>query len=70
MLALTAFGCLSYKVLGIFIDANTWIKGVQIGYHEIKILNFPDDTTIFLSKDINCYTRIQSIKISHETASS
>ena len=36
----------------------------------MKILNFPDSTTIFLLRDINCYTRIQSIKKSHEIASS
>ena len=27
----------------------------------MKILNFPDDTTIFLLRDINYHTRIQSI---------
>ena len=60
-----------YKVLAIdVIDVNTWIRGVQIGDHEMKILNFPDDTTIFLLRDINCHTRIQSIKKSHEIASS
>ena len=32
--------------------------------------NFPDDTTIFLSRDINCHNRIQSILKSHEKASS
>ena len=36
----------------------------------MKILNFPDDTTPFLSRDINCHTRIQSIKKSHEIVSS
>ena len=36
----------------------------------MKILNYPDDTTIFLLKNINCHTRIQSIKKSHEIASS
>ena len=50
-----------YKVLAIFIDANMRIKGVQIGGHEMKIINFPDDTTIFLLTDINWNTRIQSI---------
>ena len=30
-------------------------------YSEIKILNFPDGTTIFLLRDINNYYRIQSI---------
>ena len=42
-----------YKVLAIFIDADTMIKGVQIGDHEMKILIFPHDTTIFLLTDIN-----------------
>ena len=36
----------------------------------MKILNFPDNTPIFLLKDINCYTRTQSIKKSHEIVSS
>ena len=57
-----------YKVLAIFIDANTWTKGVQIRDHEMKILHFPDDTTVFLLRDINCHTRIQSVKKSHEIA--
>ena len=36
-------GC---KVLAIFIDANMRIKSIQIGDHEIKILDVPDDNTI------------------------
>ena len=36
------------EVLAVFIDANTKIKGIQIGDHEIKIVNFAYDTTIFL----------------------
>ena len=59
-----------YEVLAIFIDANTRIKGVQIWDHEMKILNFPDETTIFLLRDINWHTRIRSILKSHEKASS
>ena len=31
------------KVLAVFIDADTRIKGIQIGDHEIKIVNFADD---------------------------
>ena len=31
-----------------FIDPNERIKGMQIGDHEIKIVNFADYTTIFL----------------------
>ena len=42
-----------YKVLATFIDADTRIKGVQIGDHEVKILNFSDDTTVFFLRDIN-----------------
>ena len=36
------------EILAVFIDANATIKGIQIGDHEIKILNFDDNTTIFL----------------------
>ena len=36
----------------------------------MKILNFHDDTTIFLSRDINYHTRIQPISKSHEKPSS
>ena len=36
----------------------------------MKILNFPDDTTIFLLRDINWHARIQSILKSHQKASS
>ena len=32
--------------------------------------NFPDDTTIFLLRDINNHNRIQSILKSHEKVSS
>ena len=44
------------------------IKGIQIGDHQIKILNFADDTTIFL-KDITCLNRIQVILKQYEDAS-
>ena len=56
------------EVLAIFIIANTKVKWVQIGIHEIKIINFADDTTIFL-KDIDCLTRIQAIFNLYEKAS-
>ena len=36
------------------------MKGVQIGDHEIKLVNFADDITIFLG-DITCLNRIQVI---------
>ena len=48
------------QVLANFIDANKRIKGVQIGDHEIKLVNFTDDITIF-SEDITCLNRIQVI---------
>ena len=48
------------EVLAIFTDANTKIKGIQIGDHEIKIVNFADDTTIFL-RDFSCLTKIELI---------
>ena len=57
------------EVLANFIIADTKIKGIQIGSHEIKIVNFADDTTIFL-RDINCLDRIQTILELYETASS
>ena len=47
-----------------FINANNRIKGIQIGDHEIKIVNFAEDTTIFL-KGI-----IQAIFKLYEDASS
>ena len=58
-----------YISAAIFIDVNTRIKGVQIWDHEIKILNFPDDTTIFLLRDNNLHIKIQSILKSHEKTS-
>ena len=36
------------------------IKGIQIGDHEIKIVNFDDNTIIFL-RDITCPNGIQVI---------
>ena len=48
------------EVLANFIDADKRMKGVQIGDHEIKLVNFADDITIF-SGDITCLNRIQVI---------
>ena len=36
------------ELLASFIHANKRIKRIQIGEHEIKIVNFAHDTTIFL----------------------
>ena len=53
------------KALANFIDANKRIKGVQIGEHEIKLVRFTDDITIFL-RDITYFNRIQVILKQHE----
>ena len=57
------------EILANFIIVDKRIKGIQIGNQEIKIVNFADDTTIFL-KDIDCLNRIQSILKLYEDASS
>ena len=31
-----------------FIQGDEMVKGIQIGDHEIKLVNFANDTTIFL----------------------
>ena len=48
------------ELLAIFIDTDTKNKGIQIGEHEINIVNFAYDTTIFL-RDFRCLTNIQLI---------
>ena len=53
------------KALANFIDANKRMKGVQIGNHEIKLVNFADDITIFIG-DTTCLNRIQVILILYE----
>ena len=58
------------KVSPIFIDADMRIINEQIEDHEMKIWNFPDETTIFLLKDINCHNRTESILKALEKASS
>ena len=59
------------EVLARLIYANKRIKGTQIGGdHEIKILDFAEDTTILL-RDIICLNRIQVIlKLYEDTYSS
>ena len=46
------------EVLPNFINADIMTKGIQTEYHEIKVLDFADDTIIFL-RDITCLNRIQ-----------
>ena len=57
------------ETLANFIIVDKRIKDIQIGNQEIKIVNFADDTTIFL-RDIDCLNRIQSILKLYEDASS
>ena len=47
-------------VLANFINAAERIKGIQIGENGMKIVNFDDNTNIFL-RDVNCLNRIQEI---------
>ena len=47
-------------VFASFIDAAQRIKGIQIGGHEIKLVNFADEITFFLA-DITCLNRIHMI---------
>ena len=39
---------IAIEVLANFINTDKVIKGIQIGDHEIKTVNFADDATIFL----------------------
>ena len=39
---------ITIEVLANFINTDKMIKGIQIGDHEIKIVDFADNTTIFL----------------------
>ena len=48
------------EVLANFINGDKRIKGIQIGDHEIKIVTFTDNTTIFV-RDITCLNRVQVI---------
>ena len=43
-----------------FNDADKRMKGIQIGDHGIKLVNFDDKITLFLA-DITCLTRIHRI---------
>ena len=39
---------IAIEVLANFINTDKMFKGTQIGDHEIKIVDFADDTTVFL----------------------
>ena len=53
------------EILANLINADKRIKGIQIGEHEIKIVNLTDNTTIYL-RYITCLNRIQVILILYE----
>ena len=55
------------EVLANFINPDKKIKGIQIGDHDIKIVNFAVNTTIFLI-DITCLNSIQVILKLYENA--
>ena len=55
------------EVLANLINTDKMIKGIQIGDHEVKIVNFADDTTIFLW-DITCLNMVQVILKLYENA--
>ena len=58
------------EVLANFVITYKSVKAVQTDDQEIKIVNFADDTTIFLG-DIDILTRIQTIlKLYKDTSSS
>ena len=65
---LVSQGCLPFlllynivaEVIANFINTDKRIKGIEIGDHEIKMVNFTDNTTIFV-RDITCLNRIQVI---------
>ena len=50
-------------------NANKRIKRIQIGDHGIKIVNFADNTTIFL-KDITCLDKTKAVLKLYKNASS
>ena len=55
------------EVLANFINPDKKIKRIQIGDHDIKIVNFAVNTTIFLI-DITCLNSIQVILKLYENA--
>ena len=47
------------EVLANLINVDKRIKGIQIGDHDIKMVNFADNTIIFLRDIISLGNRIQ-----------
>ena len=55
------------EILANLINADKRFKGIRIGDHDIKALNFADNTTIFL-RGITCLNRVQVILKPYENA--
>ena len=49
------------------LNVDKRVKGIQIGDHDIKTVNFADNNTTFL-RDITCLNRIQVILKPYENA--
>ena len=52
---------IAIEVLPNFINIDKIIKGIQIGDHEIKLVNIPDNTITIFLLDITCINMIQMI---------
>ena len=61
--------CYTLLLLRYLLISLIWIRGIQIGDREIKIVNFSDDIIMFL-RDITCLNRIQMILQLYEDSSS
>ena len=58
---------IAIEILANFINTDKMIKRIQIGDHEIKIVNFADDTTTVLW-DITCLNMKQMVLKLYENA--
>ena len=56
------------EVLSNLVNVDKRIKGIQIGDHDIKMVNFADNTTIFLRDITRLLNRIKVILKPYENA--
>ena len=56
------------EVLANLVNVDKRIKGIQIGDHDIKMVNFADNTTIFLRDITRLLNRIKVILKPYENA--
>ena len=54
---------LAVKSLAISIRQNVDIKGIKIGNHEVKLLQYADDTTAILSDESSAKTLFQELEV-------